>query len=55
MQLIHSLSDNLVFHRTDPHGMTVCVEKKLHYRSENAASAVARLNNADGQAHITLD
>lgn len=55
MQMIHSLSDNLVFHRTDPHGTTVCAEKKLYYRSENAASAAALLNNADGEAHITLE
>ena len=55
MQLIYGLSDHLAFHRTDPHGTTVCAEKKLHYRSEHAAAAAAMLNKADGQAHVTLE
>ena len=53
MQLIESLSDRLEFHRTDPHGTTVCAEKKLHYRSENAAAAAERLNHSEGRASIT--
>ena len=55
MQLIYGLSDHLAFHRTDPHGTTVRAEKKLHYRSEHAASAAAELNRSEGHARITMD
>ena len=53
MTLIQSLSDRLEFHRTDPHGTTVCAEKKLRYCSEDAAEAAARLNQAEGHADVT--
>lgn len=53
MTLIQSLSDRLEFHRTDPHGTTVCAEKKLRYRSESAAAAAARLNRSGGHAEVT--
>jgi len=55
MQLIHGLSDRLEFHRTDPHGTTVCAEKKLHYRSEHAAAAAVKLNASGGKAEVTMD
>ena len=35
MTLIQKLSDHLEFRRTDPHGTTVCAEKKLHYRTDD--------------------
>lgn len=53
MTLIQSLSDRLEFHRTDPHGTTVCAEKKLRYRSLDAAAAAARLNKSGGHAEVT--
>ncbi len=55
MQLIQGLSDRLEFHRTDPHGTTVCAEKQLHYRTEKAAEEAAHLNASDGIADVTLD
>jgi len=53
MQLIRNLSDRLEFHRTDPHGTTVCAEKKIRYRTDAAAAQAAKLNASDGQAIIT--
>jgi serine/threonine-protein kinase RsbW len=53
LALIQSLSDRLEFRRTDPHGTTVCAEKKLHFVSEDAADAAARLNRAEGHADVT--
>ena len=54
MQLIQGLSDHLEFHRTDPHGTTVCAEKKLHYRTEQAAAVAAKLNDSEGKADVTM-
>ena len=53
MALIQSLSDRLEFRRTDPHGTTVCAEKKVRYRSADAATAAARLNRSEGHAEVT--
>jgi serine/threonine-protein kinase RsbW len=53
MQLIQSLSDRLEFQRTDPHGTTVCAEKKLRYRTIGAAANASRLNHAEGHADVT--
>ena len=53
MTLIQSLSDRLEFRRTDPHGTTVCAEKKLHYRTDAAAAAADRLNRSEGHAQVT--
>lgn len=50
MRLIEQLSDHLEFHRTDPHGTTVCTKKKLRYCSQAAA---ARLNRSEGHADVT--
>ncbi len=51
--LIQSLSDRLEFYRTDPHGTTVCAEKKLRYRTDAAAADAARLNASEGHASVT--
>ncbi len=53
MTLIQNLSDHLEFRRTDPHGTTVCAEKRLRYRSQDAAAAAARLNRSEGHAQVT--
>ncbi len=53
MQLLQSLSDRLEFHRTDPHGTTVCAEKKLRYRTDAAAAQAAGLNASEGHADVT--
>ncbi len=53
MTLIQKLSDHLEFRRTDPHGTTVCAEKKLHYRTQDAAAAADRLNRSEGHAQVT--
>ena len=53
MQLIQSLSDRLEFYRTDPHGTTVCAEKKLRYRTDAAAAQAEKLNASEGHASVT--
>lgn len=53
MQLVQKLADHLEFYRTDPHGTTVCAEKKIRYRTDAAAALAQKLNASEGHADVT--
>ena len=54
LKLVEGLADHLEFRRSDPQGTTVYAEKKLHYRTEDAAVAAAHLNEGDGVATMNI-
>lgn len=53
MQLVRFLADRLEFYRTDPHGTTVCAEKKIRYRTDAASVQAEKLNDSEGHASVT--
>ena len=55
LQLVEALADRVEFHRTDPHGTTVCAEKALHYQNDAAARHAVRLDDGAGGGDLTLN
>ena len=54
LPMLDALSDRLEFTRIDPHGTTVCAEKRLHYETQKNADDAEKIGGTPSRVFIKV-